>query len=129
MKLQKGKVRNGRKQMNALSFFIYANYKLNCIEGCSSSFALISFCNVLSTTFINIPMADFTFQYLLLFHPNTGNTGFYMLRLLRNSNIFCSSVLCTESWFSWFCFGGFWCLFLFYFLCVSAARITEIMQK
>lgn len=76
-------------------------------------------------------MADFTFQYLLLFPPYTGSIGFYMLRLVRSSNIFCSYVRCTELWFSWLCFGVFWCLFfvLLYFLCVNASRITEVVQK
>lgn len=79
-------------------------------------------------------MADFTFQYLLLFHPNTGSIGFYMLRLVRNSNIFCSSALCTKLDFSWFCFGIFWfgvfcCVFGLFCFFVNAARITEITWK
>jgi len=49
-------------------------------------------------------MADFTFQYLLLFHPSTASIGFYMVCLVRSSNIFCSSALCTKLFFPWYCF-------------------------
>lgn len=57
VKPQKDKVTKKRKQQQQqMNVIIYANYKLNCTKDCSSSFAFISFSNLISAVVSNTPM-------------------------------------------------------------------------
>lgn len=52
-KVTKKRKKNHQQQMNVI---IYANYKLNCTKDCSSSFAFVSFSNLISTVVSNTPV-------------------------------------------------------------------------